>query len=84
MMIFEQITKKPFGISNMMDEYIYFYSLLLANNPDFNMSFGDFLDELDNQPSLILEFKKAMEDYSNKFKLTNEDNIGDSDDKKKV
>ena len=34
MFIYEQITGKPFGISTLLDNYIFFYSMILANNPD--------------------------------------------------
>ena len=30
MFIYEQITGKPFGISTLLDNYIFFYSLILA------------------------------------------------------
>lgn len=67
MMIFEQITGKPFEIKDTMGEMLYFYSILLANNPDCNISFGIFIDELDENPELIAEFKEVLLNYSNKM-----------------
>lgn len=32
--IFEQITGKAFEIKTLLDNYIFFYSMILANNPD--------------------------------------------------
>lgn len=81
MMIFEQITGKPFGINNMIDEYVYFYSLLLANNPELNITFDEFIEELDENPSLIVEFKELLEQYSKKMNVFPKN---EEDSKKKV
>ena len=52
-MIFETLTDKPFSIANITDQYIFYYSVLMANNAEFNLSFNDFIDELDNDEELI-------------------------------
>lgn len=67
MMIFEQITGKPFGITDTLSEMLYFYSILLANNPDCNISFESFINELDEHPELITEFKDILLEYTNKM-----------------
>lgn len=46
MFIFEQITKKPFKVETMLDNYVYFYSLILANNDDV-LEWDDFIDALE-------------------------------------
>lgn len=81
MMIFEQITGKAFEVKNTMDEMLYFYSILLANNPDVNISFGIFLDELDENPELVKEFQEMLLNYSTKVSQFNKE---EPDSKKKL
>jgi hypothetical protein len=52
--IYEQITGKTFKILTITDEYIFIYCLLLANIPNIEMSFEDFINECDQNPELIL------------------------------
>lgn len=80
MIIFEQITGKPFEVKDFMSEMLYFYSILLANNPDCNISFGIFMDALDEDPTLFAEFKTLLEEYGNKMAQFNKA----EDSKKKV
>ncbi len=35
MFVFEQITGKIFRLENLTDYYLFYYSLLVANNPRF-------------------------------------------------
>lgn len=78
MLIFEQITKRPFNPSSMLDEYVYFYCILLANNPDMNMDFNKFMDALDDNPSIINQYKNILEEYNNQQKLFNDGGNADS------
>lgn len=70
MFLFEQITKKPFKIENMLDNYVYFYSLILANNDDI-LEWNDFIDSLDNDPTIygqlldILNKSQKIDDILN-------------------
>lgn len=54
--IFEQITGRPFEIKTMLDNYIFFYSVILANNPDNILDWDDFIDALDETPNLLNDF----------------------------
>lgn len=56
MMIFEAITDKVFQLENMTDQYIFFYSTLLANNPDLQITFDEFIEELDNDAEAFPHF----------------------------
>ena len=51
-MIFESLTDKPFNIASITDQYIFFYSVLLANNKNFELTFNEFIDKLDEAESL--------------------------------
>ena len=57
--IFENFTGRQFAFGRMLDEYLLFYSILLANNKDtFLMSFDEFVEACDSDPSLFASFKE--------------------------
>lgn len=57
--VFEQIMGRPFDPSKIMDEYVLFYSLLLANNPDtFLLPFEEFIKECDNDKKIFVQYRK--------------------------
>lgn len=64
-MIFEAITDRVFSLNNLTDQYIFFYSVLLANNEDLNLSFDEFIEELDKDqeamPHFLMWFTKEMQ-----------------------
>ena len=75
MFIYEQITGKPFGISTLLDNYIFFYSLILANNPD------NVLDAIDNDKELIEQLNQIVTNFQKKDELFNTEEEGDSEKK---
>lgn len=62
MFIFEKMANKTFKIESLLDWYIFYYSMLLANNPDCELLFDEFIDECDNDHILIVK----MQEYLNK------------------
>ena len=58
--LFEEIAHKTFAIETLMDNYILFYSFLIASNPKMELSFDEFLAETDDNPNLIFEFTEFM------------------------
>lgn len=64
--IYEQITGKPFEIKSLLDNYIFFYSLILANNPDNVLDWDIFLDALDSDKKLMEQLSKIVSDYQKK------------------
>lgn len=64
--IFEQITGKAFEIKTLLDNWIFLYSIILANNPDNFIDWDDFLDALDNDKELITQLTKLVDDYQKK------------------
>lgn len=85
--IFEQITGKPFKIETLLDNYIFFYSMILANNQDKAeiLSWDNFLDALDNDPNLFTKINSAVTDKEEKDKLfaPSEDDVKDDGDSEK-
>ena len=51
--VFEQITGKAFEIKTLLDNYIFFYSMIIANNPDNVLDWNEFIDALDSDPSIF-------------------------------
>lgn len=62
--IFEQITGRPFEIKTMLDNYIFFYSVILANNPDNILDWDDFIDALDENPNLLNDFTELNQEQN--------------------
>lgn len=58
--IYEQITGKIFKMLTITDEYIFIYCLILANVPDINMSFEDFINECDENLELLINMQKFL------------------------
>lgn len=79
--LFEEISNKPFEIKTTLDNYLYFYCLLLANNPDF-MDWDAFVDSLDNDPNIIVEITNLLNQQQKIEKLLDTEEV-DDDGKKK-
>ncbi len=77
--IFEQITGRPFEIKTMLDNYIFFYSVIIANNPDNILDWDDFIDALDESPNLLTEFTELNQEQNKVDTLFNSE---DSKEKK--
>ena len=75
--IFERIAKHQFEITSLLDNYILLYSVLLANNPDMDMTWDDFIDLMDKDPSLFSKLNDAIEQDNQKNLVFN-----DSEEKK--
>ncbi|MDR5579858.1 hypothetical protein BJP75_00012650 [Bacteroides thetaiotaomicron] len=80
MFVFEQITGKVFRLENLTDYYLFYYSLLVANNPDLQMTFEDFINECDDEPALVIQ----LQDFLSKEMEKQSAFICDTVDSKKV
>lgn len=58
--IFEQITKRPFSVNSMLDNYLLIYCAVIANNPDADLSWEQFIDELDKDNTLMQRLNEAL------------------------
>ena len=70
--IFEQIAGRAFEIKTTLDNYLFFYSMILANNPDTPLDWDEFIDAMDNDMSLIGQLNKIISDSQKKNELFNE------------
>lgn len=80
--LWEQIAQRQFEIKTTLDNYLYFYCLLLANNPDF-ISWDDYLDSLDDDPAILVRLAQMINNQSDIDKLLNPDDDESADGKKK-
>lgn len=79
--IFEQITNKPFEIKTLLDNYIFFYSMILASNKDKEpLDWDEFIDALDNNPNLMSDMSEVVENQQKVDKLISQ---GDGEEQKK-
>lgn len=77
--IFERIAEKTFSIDSLLDNYIFFYSMILACNPDNLLDWDEYLDALDQDPSLYQQIEKIVTEEQKKsalFKETRKDGEG--------
>lgn len=58
--IYEQITGKVFSLQTITDEYLFFYCILAANNPEMNLTFDDLIDAIDEEPNIMIQFQEFM------------------------
>lgn len=74
----EQITGKPFAINTLLDNYLFFYCMILANNPDNVLEWDQFLNAIDNDPTLFTQLNSTVEDSQKKDELfNNEETTGE-------
>lgn len=79
--IFEQITGKPFKIETLLDNYIFFYSIILASNKGNVLDWDDFLDELDTNPNLLIQLNEILNQQDKLDNIFNKEE-GNNDSKK--
>ena len=79
--IFENLSGYPFQFGKMIDEFLLFYSFLLASNQElFKMEFEEFIELCENDLTLFEQFKEFILD---EIKLRSQ-SAGNDVKKKKV
>ena len=79
--VFESISGYPFQCGKMLDEFLLFYSFLLASNQElFKMEFEEFIELCENDLTLFEQFKEFILD---EIKLRSQ-SAGNDVKKKKV
>lgn len=79
--IFEQISGKSFKIETLLDNYLFFYSMLLACNKDNVLTWDEFIDALDEDPTILKDMNDVVEAQQKQTSLFNTDET-DKDEKK--
>lgn len=82
--IFETITQKPFELKSLLDNYVLYYSMLLASNKDCDLKWDEFIDALDADPTILTNIEETVTEKNEMDKLFEEEGEEtDSGDKKK-
>ena len=87
MFIMEQITGHPFAINTLQEQYLFFWCMLYANNPDTCLDYDDFLNAIDDDNDLIQQLLRLNDDENTRDEMLSggDDKDGaDGEDKKKV
>lgn len=79
LLIYEQITNKPFNPTTVTDMILYFYSVILACKSDIDLTFSELMDIIDENPSVYEQFNEWLMSESHKNSIFN-----DGSKKKKV
>lgn len=58
--IYEQITGKAFKLETITDEYIFFYCILAANNPEMKLTFDELIEAIDGDMNIMMEFQDFL------------------------
>lgn len=69
--LMEQITGKPFEIKTLLDNYLFFYCMILANNKDKEKILGwdEFVDALDDDKELMKQLTDIQLEEQKKNEL---------------
>lgn len=73
--LMEQITGKPFEIKTLLDNYLFFYCMILANNKDKEkiLSWDEFVDALDDDKELMKQLTEIQMEEQKKNELLADD-----------
>lgn len=89
-LLFEQLAKKPLELSTQADLYTYFYSILLANNKEFNLPFitedpeqDCFISVFDEDPELFNKFIDFLNKVAVEKGMFHKNEEEEKEDKKK-
>lgn len=80
--LFEQITKKSFKIETLLDNYVFFFCLILANNKDNPIDWDEFIQAMDDDPTLFQRIGEIVAKQQKKNELFDGDEKEDGEQKK--
>lgn len=80
--MWENIMNKTFSPISLMDNYVFFYCMILANNQDKVLEWNDFLDALDEDPLLIKTLTDAVNQQQILQRMQAENDTNDGGEKK--
>lgn len=78
--VFEAITNKQFQISNLFDNYVFLYSILVANNPDNTLLFDDFINALDEDPKIYEQLNSILNEHNKMQEVLDGGNKNEDED----
>lgn len=58
--IYEQITGETFNPKNTIESYLFYYCIILANNPSFEYTFKDFISICDEDVTIAIKLQTFL------------------------
>lgn len=85
LMMFEQVKGEMFSLKTLTDQFLLFYCMLVCSTKEnIQLSFEEFTDLLDDDPTLYMKFGQFMEEEATHRQLFPEKKESEGDSKKKV
>ena len=80
MMIYEKITGTSFNPKGITEIMIYFYSTILASDKDISLTFEEFMNWVDENPTVFNEYSVWLTSTLTKNSVMNEESDGSGED----
>jgi len=77
LMLFENIMNKTFSIENTQDSIVFFYCVLIASDKTLKLTFDEFIDAIDEDPSIVTDFAEWLSTNNKVNKLAEEEITAD-------
>lgn len=62
LMMYENITEKTIELNTLTDILTFFYCVICSSNRDAALSFDDFIDWVDTNPTVVVDFREWLTD----------------------
>lgn len=66
LMLYENIQKKSFEPKTTTDVLVFMFCVIMGSDKDIKLDFNEFLDMIDNNPQLVVEFSNWLTSEINK------------------
>lgn len=60
MFVWEEIAGKSFELKTLLDNYLFYYCIVLVSNPEQPLDWDDFVDELDKDPFIVSQIQAML------------------------
>ena len=80
MMIYEKITGTSFNPKGITEIMIYFYSTILASDKNIALTFEEFMNWVDENPTIFNEYSVWLTSTLTKNSVMNEESDGSGED----
>lgn len=86
LILYENIQNKSFSPESTTDVLIYMFCIILTSDKELDLKFDEFLDLVDENPNLIVQFSDWLTNELNKDSMLSpqDDESLEDEDKKKV
>lgn len=82
LMLYENIQKKSFNPETTTDVLVFMFCVIMGSDKDIDLDFNEFLDMVDENPNLVIEFSNWLTFEINKSNMLSPEE--EEDEKKKV